>query len=138
MLSSLSEPAMKSLNQIALAFDIETGNLSDQAEPIEQVLEYMASHIQLRKLELIFMVSGDQELPALSDMFNLEDISMQWVRALIKNKGLQILDVKIYDSYTLEFNQTRMQWRQDLLSCLAPIMLKDTSVRQETSKHQQS
>ena len=127
MLSSLSEPAMRSLKQIALAFDIEAGDHSEEMELVEEVLEYMATHMQLRKLELTFMVTGDQELPALSDLFNQEDISMQWVRALAKNKGLQILDIMVYDSGTLEFNQTRMQWRQGLQNYLAPRMLEDTS-----------
>ena len=134
MLSSLSEPAIKSLNRFALAFDIGTSSQREETELIEQVLEYMATHIQLRKLELIFLVTDDQELPAPSDIFNRGDDSTQWVHALVKNKGLRTLDIKVYDTHALEFVHTRMQWQQGLLSYLTPRMLEDTSVGQEINR----
>ena len=94
-LSSLSEPALMSLKEITLTFHIESDGLHEQTERIEGILQYMAAHVQLRKVKLKLVVKGDQDQLSLSDSFNPDDISMQWVRALDKHKGLQTLEVRV-------------------------------------------
>lgn len=84
-----------SLKEITLTFHIESDGLHEQTERIEGILQYMAAHVQLRKVKLKLVVKGDQDQLSLSDSFNPDDISMQWVRALDKHKGLQTLEVRV-------------------------------------------